>query len=79
MLRKADARKFLKSFNVLEISPEITKKAMLSSSQYEFGKSKTIDYLIGATAAVYKMPLATANIRDFVNLPGIKLIPYSLE
>lgn len=53
--------------NISKLSVELVRKYALSH------KLSVPDALIAATAIVYKIPLFTLNVKDFVFIPGLRL------
>lgn len=74
---KAKTRKLLHQFIYLEHNQAIHKLAESWTMKFHFTRSSTtVDFLAGAAAVHHKMPLFTANIKDFERLPGVQIIAY---
>jgi predicted nucleic acid-binding protein len=58
-------------FDLFNINPEIIGLAILFRQQKSMSPG---DAIIAATAKVYKLPLSTANTKDFIHLEDITLI-----
>lgn len=68
---------FINLATILPLDKEVTKKAIeLRRNQR---KLKLGDAIIAATALVYELTLITNNMKDFINIPGLKVIdPHKL-
>ncbi|MFZ1702347.1 MAG: type II toxin-antitoxin system VapC family toxin [Pyrinomonadaceae bacterium] len=68
---------FLRRFQVLSISTEVSESAIRLLQQYNLSHGLLIpDALIAATGITYSEPLATKNQRDFRFIEGLDLIQY---
>jgi predicted nucleic acid-binding protein len=72
-----DLELFLRRFQVLKITDQISDKAVDLLRQYRLSHGLLIaDALIAATALVYGEPFITKNQRDFRFIAGLHLLPY---
>jgi tRNA(fMet)-specific endonuclease VapC len=66
--------KSMQRYKVLHLNGKISLTALKLIQQYQLSHRIGIaDALIAATAIELKLPLLTLNLKDFVELPGIKL------
>jgi len=73
-----DLAKFLRRFQVLSITSDISDSAIELLQQYNLSHGLLIaDALIAATAMTLGEPFATKNQRDFRFITGLNLIEYS--
>ena len=74
---KRTARKSLHLFTYLKHTEAVYKLAADWAMQFYFTRSSTtIDFLTAAVAVHHKIPLYTANLKDFERLPGLHVLPY---
>ncbi len=67
---------FLTLANQFELTTEIAERAILLKKHQ---KIKLPDAIIAATALVHELILLTRNTKDFINIPGLKILePYKL-
>ncbi|MCL2648967.1 MAG: type II toxin-antitoxin system VapC family toxin [Phycisphaerales bacterium] len=67
------------SFTVLPLSENIGHRAVLYVEQHALKDGvEMADALIAATAVEHGLPLATANVKHFRPLAGVKVVPVSL-
>src|SRR5262249_18000229 len=72
-----DLSKFLRRFQVLSITADISDRAVELIEQYNLSHVLMIaDTLIAATALTLGEPLATKNQRDYRFVPGLNLLQY---
>ena len=72
-----DLEKFLKRYQVLDITGQISSRAVDLLGKYFLSHSLLIaDGLIAATALVYNEAFITKNQRDFRFIAGLNLLPY---
>jgi len=72
-----DLEKFLRRFQILKITNQISDVAIDLLQQYYLSHSLLIaDGLIAATALVHKELFITKNQRDFRFIAGLNLLPY---
>lgn len=57
---------------ILPLDKEVTKKAVELRRNYR--KLKLGDAIIAATAVVHQLILVTNNVRDFINIKGLKIV-----
>lgn len=67
-------RHFLSQFDVLQINPSVSEKAVEARRQFRI---KLPDAIILATTQVNSKALVTRNTKDFQHVPGV-IFPYSL-
>lgn len=73
----ADLKKFLRRFQILPISSDISDIAVELLNKYNLSHGLLIpDALIAATAISLTEPLATKNQRDFRFIDGLNLLNY---
>lgn len=71
------AERLLKRVEVVGLDAQISSRADQLITQYYLSNNMAVpDALIAATASVYELPLLTKNQRDFLYIPGLKLLPY---
>ena len=64
----------MKYFDVIELDEKISVAAKTFIEKYSLSHGLTIpDAIIGATSAVYQIPLFTYNVKDFKFIPQIVL------
>ncbi len=69
----ANAQQLVSDFSVLQINPAISAQTYDWLLSYSKSHGLLIpDALIGATALIHEMVLATDNVRDFKVLPGLR-------
>jgi len=67
-------KKYLKYYDLIQISKEISEKAVELIHNFHLSNNLQIpDAIIGATAIVYEIQLFTYNIKDFIFMPKIEL------
>lgn len=72
-----DLEIFLRRFQLLKITDQISDKAVDLLRQYRLSHGLLIaDALIAATALEHGEPLSTKNQRDFRFITGLNLLPY---
>ena len=68
---------FVSLANILPLDKQITKKAI--ELRRNNRKLKLGDAIIGATAIVHELTLLTDNVKDFLNIKGLKIVnPHSV-
>lgn len=73
-----DLTKFLRRFQVMSITSEVSDTAIELLQQYNLSHGLLIaDALIAATALTSAQPFATKNQRDFRFIAGLNLIEYA--
>jgi predicted nucleic acid-binding protein len=73
----ADLKKFLRRFQILPISSDVSDAAVELLNKYNLSHGLLIpDALIAATAITFNEPLATKNQRDFRYIGGLNLLTY---
>jgi predicted nucleic acid-binding protein len=73
------ARSFLKKmqFSILPITPNISHRAMLLVEEHALRSGfHAGDALVAATALEHNLPLATANLKHFKPVHGLKLVEF---
>ncbi len=75
---KADTRKFLQQFNIMEFDAGAVKIASMLAMKYRVGKTNSKDFLIAATCIANKLPILTENGKDF-GYKELKLINYKIS
>jgi len=72
-----DLEKFLKRYEVLRITDQVSDKAIEIVKRYYLSHGLLIpDGLIAATALIYNEPLISRNRRDFRFVKDLNLLPY---
>ncbi len=71
----AKLKKRIKHYTRFHLTKDVSERALLYIENYKLSHNLQIpDAIIGATSAVFKIPLYTYNIKDFNYLPDVKLI-----